>query len=174
MNEVSDTALQLVFRQVMSRVCTPVSVVTAMSGGRPHGTTVSAFASLSMRPAMALVALDRNSDLLSLLRVGHPFGVNVLSSSQSQLALNFARKGGVEKFKGLAWHVEAGVPRIPQSCGFFACEVQEMVGGGDHVIVLGLVVAAATDAGPPLTYYSRAFGTHVPVDGVAREPHVVC
>ena len=35
------------FRSTMASVCAPVSVVTAMDGERPHGTTVSAFSSLS-------------------------------------------------------------------------------------------------------------------------------
>ena len=52
------------FRAVMAGVATPVSVVTALSGdGVAHGTTVSAFASLSMSPPMVLVSLDRGSDL---------------------------------------------------------------------------------------------------------------
>lgn len=53
MNTSTDTtATQL--KDVMAGVCTPVAVVTAMDGARPHGTTVSAFASLSMTPPMVL------------------------------------------------------------------------------------------------------------------------
>lgn len=44
------------FRDAMAAVCTPVAVVTAMDGDRPHGTTVSAFASLSMSPPSVLVS----------------------------------------------------------------------------------------------------------------------
>jgi flavin reductase (DIM6/NTAB) family NADH-FMN oxidoreductase RutF len=40
------------FRAVMAGVATPVSVVSTVTDGRPHGTTVSAFASLSMSPPM--------------------------------------------------------------------------------------------------------------------------
>ncbi len=58
------------FRDAMATVCTPVAVVTAMDGERPHGTTVSAFASLSVDPPMVLVALDARSDLLTLVRRG--------------------------------------------------------------------------------------------------------
>jgi len=42
----------------MGSVCTPVSVVTSYDSTRPHGTTVSAFCSLSLTPPMVLVALD--------------------------------------------------------------------------------------------------------------------
>lgn len=148
------------FRGVMAEVCTPVSVVTAISDGLPHGTTVSAFASLSMDPPMVLVSLDRGSELLALVREAGRFGVNVLGSSQSALALKFARKGGVGKFAGVRWELEAGVPRIPGASVFLACEVAQLVDGGDHVVVLANVEIAETAGGPPLTYHARVFGTH--------------
>lgn len=90
--------LTAAFREVMSGVATPVSVVTAMDDGRPHGTTVSAFSSLSMQPPMVLVALDRRSELLGLITSSLRFGINVLGGGQSALALAFARKGGAGKF----------------------------------------------------------------------------
>jgi flavin reductase (DIM6/NTAB) family NADH-FMN oxidoreductase RutF len=156
------TAPQLrdTFRDVMAGVCTPVSVVTAMADGLPHGTTVSAFASLSMSPPMVIVSLDRGSDLLAMIRETRTFGLNVLSSSQAAVALKFARKGGVGKFAGVRWDVEDGVPRLPGASGFLACQVTDFVDGGDHVVLLGLVRSAAATSGSPLTYHGRVFGTH--------------
>jgi flavin reductase (DIM6/NTAB) family NADH-FMN oxidoreductase RutF len=147
----------------MARVCTPVSVVTAMSGLLPHGTTVSAFASLSMQPPMVLVSLDQTSDLLRLISQTRQFGVNVLASTQADLARTFARKGGTDKFSGVIWHIDAGVPRIPEAAGFLACHASDLVDAGDHVIVLGTVLAAATAEKHPLTYHARGFGTHAPL-----------
>ena len=51
------TAVAEDFREVMAGVPTPVSVVTTLTDGHPHGTTVSAFASLSMTPPMVLVSI---------------------------------------------------------------------------------------------------------------------
>ena len=45
----------------MAAVCTPVTVVTTADEDGPHGATVSAFASLSLRPPLVTVALDRRS-----------------------------------------------------------------------------------------------------------------
>jgi flavin reductase (DIM6/NTAB) family NADH-FMN oxidoreductase RutF len=157
-------ALEAGFRAVMAGVCTPVSVVTAMSDGLPHGTTVSAFASLSMEPPMVLVSLGRGSDLLPVLCRSRTFGLNVLSSTQSALATRFARKGGTGKFTGVRWGVDAGVPRLPDATGFLACDVAGLVEGGDHLLVLGLVHAAETLGRPPLTYHARAYGTHTALD----------
>src|SRR3984957_15902539 len=98
------------FRAVMATVCTPVSVVTAMAGDRPHGSTVSAFASLSLNPPMVLVSLDLGSDLLRHIRGSRAFGLNVLHTGQAALAAAFARKGD-DKFDGIRWVREDGIPR---------------------------------------------------------------
>jgi flavin reductase (DIM6/NTAB) family NADH-FMN oxidoreductase RutF len=147
------------FREVMAGVATPVSVVTTVAGGAPHGTTVSAFASLSLRPPMVLLALDRRSDLLARLGPGSAFGVNVLGADQARLADVCARKGPGE-FAGVAWQLDTGAPRLAGSPGWLACTVAQLIEGGDHVVVLGDVRRAASAAGPPLTYHLRAFGTH--------------
>jgi flavin reductase (DIM6/NTAB) family NADH-FMN oxidoreductase RutF len=150
------------FRAVMAGVATPVSVVTTLADGRPHGTTVSAFASLSMAPPMVLVSLDRGSSLLGRLVVGSAFGVNVLGREQAPLALAFSR-AGAHRFSGVGWEVDSGAPRLTGSPGWLACTVARLVPGGDHVIVLGEVRRAQTTAGPPLTYHARTFGTHAAV-----------
>ena len=147
------------FREVMAGVATPVTVVTALRDGRPHGTTVSAFASLSLTPPMVLVALDRRSDLLARLAIGAPFGVNVLGAHQAALAAAFARKSS-DKFDGVEWTEHSGVPRLCGSPGWLVCSVAQLVDGGDHVVVLGDVVHAASSAAPPLVYHARTFGTH--------------
>lgn len=148
------------FREAMAGVCSPVSVITTIRGGRPHGTTVSAFASLSLDPPMVMVSLDRKSDLLDVIRETRTFGVNVLSAHQSETALTFARKGGHTKFDGIEWHELGGVPRLPDACSFIACDVMEFVEGGDHVVLFGLARLAKANANAPLTHYRRSFGTH--------------
>jgi flavin reductase (DIM6/NTAB) family NADH-FMN oxidoreductase RutF len=151
-----------VFREVMAGVCTPVAVVTALDGDRPHGTTVSAFASLSLEPPMVLVSLARSSNLLAIVRATGRFGLNVLGSTQAALAARFAGKGA-SKFDEVAWSEDHGLPRLDGAPGWLACEVSELVAGGDHLVALGIVVGAATAEKLPLTYHRRVFGTHAPL-----------
>lgn len=151
-----------VFREVMAGVCTPVAVVTAMDGERPHGTTVSAFASLSLDPPMVLVSLARSSDLLAIIQRTGRFGLNVLGSSQAALAATFASKG-TAKFDGVDWTTDHGLPRLDGAPGWLACDVSDLADGGDHVVALGTVVGARTCEEHPLTYHRRTFGTHAPL-----------
>ncbi|MDT2006195.1 flavin reductase family protein [Rhodococcus opacus] len=155
------------FRDAMAAVCTPVAVVTAMDGDRPHGTTVSAFASLSISPPSVLVSLDRGSDLLALVLGSGRFGMNVLGSGQSALAGQFARKGS-DKFQDVAWRVDGGVPRIADVPHWIAAEVMETLEVADHTVVFGRVVDIASATIPPLTYHGRVFGTHAALATTGR------
>lgn len=147
------------FRDAMASVCTPVAVITAMDGERAHGTTVSAFASLSMSPPSLLVSLDQGSELLGIIRRTGVFGVNVLGQDQSGLASGFARKGS-GKFAGVDWSLTDGLPRLAGVPGWFACEVAQTVGAADHVVVIGEVRSVDSSGAAPLTYHARTFGTH--------------
>src|ERR1700761_6429146 len=86
-NDMRDQA----FRDLMSAVCAPVTVVTTADEDGPHGTTVSAFASLSLTPPLVTVALDRRSGLLGRIIATGRLGVNVLGSADDEVALRFAR-----------------------------------------------------------------------------------
>jgi flavin reductase (DIM6/NTAB) family NADH-FMN oxidoreductase RutF len=148
------------FREAMARVCTPVTIVTAMAGERPHGTTVSAFASLSLDPPMLMVSLDRNSDLLATIDETGWFGVNVLQRDHEDLARRFARKGA-DKFDGVLWQQRCGVPLIAGVSNWIACRVAERVPAADHVLLLGKVVDVVTRLAEPLVYHDRIFGTTI-------------
>jgi flavin reductase (DIM6/NTAB) family NADH-FMN oxidoreductase RutF len=159
--EVPEAVLRLqeTFRDAMAQVAAPVSVVTTYAGGQPYGTTVSAFASLSMTPPMLLVSLQDSSHLLSLLRVGSAVGVNVLGAGQTDVAGRFAARRE-DKFAGVPWTFAHGAPVLSDTHAWVAMQVARLVPAGDHVLVLGDVVDAACGDDRPLTYHRRAFGTH--------------
>jgi flavin reductase (DIM6/NTAB) family NADH-FMN oxidoreductase RutF len=146
------------FKHTLSSVATGLTVVTTMNGdARPHGTTVSAFSSLSLDPPLILVALDRNSELLRHLRHNGRFGVNVLAEDQGDIGIACGRKGP-DKMAGVPWIEHDGLPRIEDTAAWIACTVEELLPGGDHEIVVGLVTdcGASSDAGA-LIFHRRGF-----------------
>ncbi|CAN5192082.1 hypothetical protein BH09ACT12_BH09ACT12_01930 [soil metagenome] len=151
------------FRDAMGNVAAPVSVVTTLQEGRPHGTTVSAFASLSMSPPMLMLALDRSSRLLGRLGIRSRVGVNILATDQRALALTFAGKAE-EKFDGVDWVFDAKAPRLSGCHAWVALDIRQLVAAGDHVVVIGDVVSAEAGKGrEPLTYHNRTFGSHAEI-----------
>ncbi|MER7834339.1 flavin reductase family protein [Streptomyces sp. NPDC096040] len=159
------------FRDLMAAVCAPVTVVTTTDDGVPHGATVTAFASLSLRPPLVSVALDESSTLLAKIRRTGRFGVNVLSRSQEDLALVFARRGA-DRFATAPWCLDQGLPWLVGSAGWLVCDVAQTVRGGDHLLLFGLITHAHRTDEPPLIYGNRTFGTHsalaVPAPAQAR------
>ncbi|GAB84042.1 flavin reductase family protein [Gordonia rubripertincta] len=161
-NTTATDSLQASFRDAMAHVCSPVAVVTAFDGDRPHGTTVSAFMSLSMEPPMVTIALDQNSELLGVIRAHGNFAVNVLGAHQSDVALAFARKGH-DKFDGIGWATTQTLPALNGAAIWMSCAAERFVTGGDHTIIVGAVRHVIREESPPLTYHGRIFGTHSPI-----------
>lgn len=158
--DIQVTALKDRFLEAMARVPAAVAVVTSIDEEGAHGTTVTAFTSLSVSPPMVLVSLDNKSTLLDIIRRTGRFGLNVLSTDQASLANIFATKGR-GKFAGIEWALDHGVPRIPGTTGWLACELAGLVPGGDHQIALGNVLNVEPGSTEhSLTYQSRSFGTH--------------
>jgi len=149
--------LQLEFREAMAHVPAPVTIITTTLGGMPTGTTVSAFASLSITPPMVLFALDNRGGMIERLRASGRAGINVLAGGQSEIALQFARHGEADRFDGLGWHADNGLPRIDGATSWLRCEELTFIPGGDHTVVLGTVMEAQTEPGSSLTYHLRTF-----------------
>ncbi|GAB7007837.1 flavin reductase family protein [Nocardioides sp. AN3] len=149
------------FRAAMRHVASPVAVVTTYAGDQPHGTTVSAFMSLSMQPPILLVSLDNRSSLLPLITVGSPVGINILASGQTDLATLFATRGA-ERFAATPWSLRDGAPALDDTHAWVSTRVGSLVPAGDHTLLLCDVIGAAHDTREPLVYHQRAYGTHLP------------
>lgn len=155
------TAAQADFRAAMGAIATPVSVVTAYDG-TPHGTTVSAFCSLSLEPPMVLISIDNNSELLATLLPTRRFGLNVLAADQADVAMTFATRG-IDRFGVSEWILDDGLPRLSHTASWVSCDLSNVISAGDHMILTGRVHHADTALDRPgLTYQHRTFGTHHP------------
>lgn len=150
---------ELDFREAMAHVSAPVTIITTMVDGVPYGSTVSAFASLSVHPPMVLLALDNRGALINHIRTTLRIGVNVLSSAQGNLAVRFATRGLPNRFDGIDWVDDHGLPRLNGATAWLRCDEVTCTPGGDHTVLLGTVSAAETAGVDGLTYYQRRFGS---------------
>ena len=147
------------FKDAMSQLASAVTIVTTGTREAPHGTTVSAFMSLSLDPPMVLVSLDRRSSLLAELREGTAVGINVLSTEQGVLARRFAHKG-IDRFAGVSWELVDAAPKLAGNHTWVAGDVSRIIEAGDHYLILVDVRAADVNSNMPLLYWQREFGTH--------------
>ena len=143
------------YRKVMGHFASGVAVITAAGPDGAQGMTVNAIASLSLEPLLLLVCFDNTARTLPLVRETERFGVNVLRAGQEELARRFASKlPEDEKFATVAHGMEDGVPVIEGALAWLACDLHELLPGGDHTIGIGAVTAMHADEdGEPLVYY---------------------
>jgi flavin reductase (DIM6/NTAB) family NADH-FMN oxidoreductase RutF len=149
---------QDVFRDVIGRFASGVTVITTKDAETDHGTTASAVSSLSMDPPMILVCLNRTSSTQAAILGAGVFAVNILAEDQGELAYRFAKKGQ-DKFAAVPIdRGVSGVPLLRDALAHIECEIKETVAGGTHTVFLAQVVQAAAKDGPPLTYFRGRFG----------------
>lgn len=125
---------------------TGVTVVTVASDcGSMHGMTVNSFSSVSLDPMLVLVCLNEGSRGVGLIERAGVFVVNVLSAGQQDLSRWFAnrhRLAGSAMFDGVPFEPGAtGCPLLIGTAASFECRLAQSHRAGDHVIVLGEVVA---------------------------------
>ena len=165
-----------VFRQVMGRFATGISVVTTLDGERPAGITVNAFSSVSLDPPLVLVALDRRRFITPLVRAAGRYAVNVLGAEQQALSDCFAHapvSPGREDFCGAAWRPgPTGLPLIDGSIATLECTIVETFTAGDHDLFVARVDSLEEhgDGVAPLLYFRRRYlriqeGSESPVEG---------
>ncbi|MEV3987628.1 flavin reductase family protein [Streptomyces sp. NPDC049837] len=150
------------FRRTAGRFPTGVTVVSGIDGGRPHGTTVNAFATVSLDPLVIMVALGQRSRLRSRIVRSGAFAVSLLSARQTSDARWFAdpaRPDGEDAFAGRPWKPgpHSGAPVLLDAVGYFDCSVRATHSAGDHTVVLGDVEAfdVLSDEPPLLFHDSR-------------------
>jgi 3-hydroxy-9,10-secoandrosta-1,3,5(10)-triene-9,17-dione monooxygenase reductase component len=143
------------FRAAMGMLPTGVTIVTAAGPEGPAGATANAVSSLSIEPMLMLACLDRGSRTLLAVQAANRFGIGVLHAGQEEIARAFATKAPVpDKWAGVAWSERDGVPAIDDALVFVACELRDVIAGGDHVIVTGEVTVLETSEGNPLVFHA--------------------
>jgi len=160
---VSDGAAdpQRAFRDAIGHFATGVTIVTTSGPDGPAGMTTNAVTSLSLEPLALLVCFDRGSRTLEAVRGSGHFAVNVLRHDDVELAAVFASKRVArEKFESVT-HTEAhGVPVLDSALAWIACELRELVPGGDHVIGIGAVTGMGVGPeGDPLIWFRGRYTT---------------
>lgn len=153
------------FRDAISRFATGVAIVTCDGPEGPSGLTTNAVTSLSLDPPLLLVCFDNRSRTLDAVRQAGRFAVNMLRAEHAELASTFASKREQhEKFEVATHRIEHGVPVLDDALAWLACDVHDLLPGGDHTIGVGRVTQTwtAPEDGAPLLFYGGVLRQTVP------------
>jgi len=156
MTSLDPRALRTAFGTFM----TGVTVVTAHDqDGTALGFTANSFTSVSLDPPMVLVCLANTSSNYTALVNADKFAVNILSENQIDVSNTFARPAK-DRFANINWHKGPhGSPILADVSAWFDCKMHKTVEAGDHIILIGQVMAFNSSAAPGLGYARGAYVT---------------
>lgn len=140
------------FRHVMGRFATGVTVVSTALEGRVHCMTANAFMSGSLKPMLCVISVARGARMHDILaQTGH-FGVNVLSEEQEKTSRHFGGQP-VEGFMP-EFAYEGDTPLLADRIAAIAARVTATHPCGDHSLFVGEIFhMSAVRHGKPLVYY---------------------
>jgi flavin reductase (DIM6/NTAB) family NADH-FMN oxidoreductase RutF len=147
------------FRAVLGRFATGVTVLTVRDDqGHDCGMTVSAFASVSLRPPMVLACIGHEASMFDAISRAPHFAVSILERGQEALSRHFADTDA-RRFATVA--VErapvTGLAVIAGAIAWLECRIVQRVPAGDHTIIVGEVISAVPRGDHPLLYYRGGY-----------------
>lgn len=155
----------LQLRRSFGKFATGVTIVTTDNGGKPVGITCNSFSSVSLDPPLLLWSLRKaNYSYTDFVKAKY-FAVNILASNQIELSSSFA-KSGSDKFADISFtRGQGNVPILRDTTATFECRVEVIHEAGDHVIIIGHIIAFNSTERTPLIFSDGRY-----VDTVERPP----
>ncbi|MFK0191883.1 MULTISPECIES: flavin reductase family protein [unclassified Kitasatospora] len=149
-------------RSTLRRHASGVVVITVPG---PAGFTATSFTSVSLEPALVSFYLASGASTAPAVRAAEAFTVHVLRREQEELARAFARSGA-DRFAGVPWHEGPhGTPLLEGAAARLTARRVGLHPVGDHLLVVGEVVAADVPGGEPLVHHDGGFGGFAPGAG---------
>ena len=164
-SDPTTTAAPDAFVAAMRAVAASVSVVTTDGPAGRHGTTVTAFASVSADPPTVLVCLHADSRGAALVAENQQFCLNVLPKDGQAVADRFAGRHPEfeqDRFAGIDWHAAPGQSPRLDGATVFVCKVDQALQAGSHAVFFGRVAEVDHQGLDPLTYRDGAYHQVVP------------
>ena len=150
------------FRKALGNFATGVTIVTTNDAvGEPVGVTASSFNSVSLTPPLVLWSLAKAAHSRPAFTESGHFAIHILTVDQEQLANRFAMSGA-DKFRDLGWDEgQLGSPILRDHAAVFECTTRHEYDGGDHIIMVGEVVAFEARDEAPLLFHGGQYAERI-------------
>jgi flavin reductase (DIM6/NTAB) family NADH-FMN oxidoreductase RutF len=154
------------FRDVMSLVSTNVSVLSCIKNQLIYGCTISSLVSVNISDKFSeiLFVLKKESIMGSLIENNTYFSINLLNSSQKQIAEKFANSRTPDNLEDSTWNLagnkfaELRNARAVMNCVF----VRRYIDHGADIFVGNVQSYIGSNKIDGLLYDSRRYGSFLP------------
>ena len=154
------------YRKVMGRFATGVTVVTTLAGDEPHGMTANAFMAGSLEPPLCVISIGRQARLHEHVMACGRYAVSILGEEQRHLSDHFAGRrlpGIVPEF---GW--VDGIPVLARALAVVVADVVDTSGCGDHTLFIGRIARMGDRPASPLLFFAGRYARIDASDPIER------
>ncbi len=146
------------FRNALGQFATGVTVITTLdANGNKVGMTANSFSSVSLDPMLVLWSIAKTSRSFDAFVEAQQFAIHILSAEQQAVSAQFA-SSCADRFCDVAHHNGlGGIPLLDEYSAVFQCEMQSRYEGGDHIIIVGRVLAFDNRGKSPLIFHAGRY-----------------
>ena len=169
-------------RRAFGSFATGIAIIaTYGEEAAPVGMTVNSLSSVSLTPPLLSFCPARTGAAAALYASMRCFSVNILRERDRALSERFARGGQNNKWEGVRFsRGRCDVPLLDRALAAFECEVVSRFEAGDHLIVVGRVLAlrcedvneagqTVDEADEPLVFFRSRYRRLVPAEEGATD-----
>lgn len=149
------------FRRTLGMFATGVTVITTQAKDQEseqvHGMTANAFMSVSLKPPLVVISVDRRARMHALLNEGRRLGISVLADEQRALSDRFAGRAAQGTEEEVGFDLVHDTPLVRGALAHLVARVVRSYWGGDHSLFLGQVEYARYGEGRPLLFHGGKY-----------------
>jgi flavin reductase (DIM6/NTAB) family NADH-FMN oxidoreductase RutF len=143
----------------LGRIPSGLFILTVRRGDRETGMLASWVQQCSFDPPQVTAAINKGRDVLTWLKEGAAFTINVLPVGGKTLVAHFGKGFEADQpaFEGLEVRRDLETPPILlASHAYLVCRVTGHLDAGDHILVVGRVIAGGIlHAGDPTVHIRK-------------------
>jgi flavin reductase len=158
------------FRRVMGRFATGVTVITAEADGHLRGMTANAFLSGSLEPPLCVISVAVKAHMHPHLLSAGRFGISILAKGQESISAHFA--GHNRDHLHAELERLGGVPLLKGASAVIAAETEARHACGDHSLFIGRILHMRDHGRTPLVFHSGRYGSFTPSQEMANVPTI--
>jgi flavin reductase (DIM6/NTAB) family NADH-FMN oxidoreductase RutF len=143
------------FRQVMGRFATGVTVITTTVDDQVYGMTANAFMAGSLEPMLCVISINNSAQMHDRLTRAGQFGVSVLSEWQQHDAAHFGGRHSDDLRPEFAFI--GTTPLLTRAVATVVATIVDTVSCGDHTLFIGRITHLETSPGRPLIFYGGRY-----------------
>lgn len=131
-----------------------VYVIGVNDRKQEHAFTAAWVMQVSFEPLLLAFSINPKHRSYAILQSGEQCTINVLGTTQQDVAAHFGTPGLLDKMAGFEWQrAKSGAPVLSQALVYFDCVVSHFTPAGDHeIVVCNVLDAQQLNPGIPLLY----------------------